>query len=62
MQFPFSQKEKNVNYKGIFTTACTHTSLTSSAGLKIKKILRLPFGNQLEKYSNQMQIFTRQFV
>ena len=26
-------------------------------GLKIKKILRLSFGDQLEKYSRQMQIF-----
>ena len=31
-------------------------------GLEIKKILWLPFGNQLEKYSRQMQIFSRQFV
>ena len=31
-------------------------------GLEIKKILRAPFGNQLEKYSRQMQIFSRQFV
>ena len=33
-----------------------------NAGLKIKKILRLPCGDQLEKYSRQMQIFSRQFV
>ena len=32
------------------------------AGLEIKKILWSPFGNQLEKYSRQMQIFSRQFV
>ena len=32
------------------------------AGLEIKKILRSPFGDQLEKYSRQMQIFSRQFV
>ena len=32
-------------------------------GLEIKKkILRLPFGDQLEKYSRQMQMFSRQFV
>ena len=31
-------------------------------GLAIKKILGSPFGDQLEKYSRQMQIFTRQFV
>ena len=31
-------------------------------GLEIKKTLRSPFGNQLEKYSRQMQIFSRQFV
>ena len=32
------------------------------AGLEIKKIPRSPFGNQLEKYSSQMQIFSHQFV
>ena len=31
-------------------------------GSKLKKILRLPFGDQLEKYSRQMQIFSHQFV
>ena len=31
-------------------------------GLKIKKILRSPFGDQLMKFSHQMQIFSRQFV
>ena len=31
------------------------------SGLEIKKILRSPFGDQLEKYSHQMQIFSRQF-
>ena len=33
-----------------------------NAGLEIKKILWSPFGDQLEKYSHQMQIFSRQFV
>ena len=32
------------------------------SGLEIKKILKLPFGDQLEKYSRQIQIFSRQFV
>ena len=32
------------------------------SGLEIKKILRSPFGDQLEKYSHQMQIFSCQFV
>ena len=31
-------------------------------GLEIKKILTSPFGNQLEKYGRQMQIFSCQFV
>ena len=31
-------------------------------GVEIKKILRSPFDDQLEKYSHQMQIFSRQFV
>ena len=31
-------------------------------GLKLKKILSSPFGDQLEKYRRQMQIFSRQFV
>ena len=30
------------------------------SGLVIKKILRLPFGNQVEKYNRQMQIFSCQ--
>ena len=33
-----------------------------NARLEIKNILRSPFGNQLEKYSRQMQIFSRPFV
>ena len=36
--------------------------LCCTTGLEIKKILRSPFGNRLEKYSHQMQIFGRQFV
>ena len=36
---------------------CSHFS-----GLEIKKILRSPFGDQLEKYNHQMQIFSCQFV
>ena len=31
-------------------------------GSKLKKILKSPFGDQLEKYSRQMRIFSRQFV
>ena len=31
-------------------------------GLETKKIPKSPFGDQLEKYSRQMQIFSRQFV
>ena len=31
-------------------------------GLEIKKIARSPFGDQLEKYSRQKRIFSRQFV
>ena len=31
-------------------------------GSKLKKILRSPCCDQLEKYSRQMQIFSRQFV
>ena len=33
-----------------------------TSGLEIKKIARLPFGDQLEKYSRQKQIFSPQFV
>ena len=32
------------------------------AGLEIKKIIRSPFGDQVEKYSRQLQIFSRQFL
>ena len=31
-------------------------------GTKLKKIVRSPFGDQLEKYSRQMQILSRLFV
>ena len=34
----------------------------ANAGLEIKKILKSPFGDQLEKNSRQMQSFSRQFV
>ena len=30
--------------------------------LKMKKILRLPFGDQLEEYSHEMQNYGHQFV
>ena len=33
-----------------------------TAGLEIKNILRSPFGDQLEKYSRQMQTFSHQSV
>ena len=36
--------------------------LVSTSELEIKKILRSTFGNQLERYSRQMQIFSRQFI
>ena len=36
--------------------------LSSSYALEIKKIFRSPCGDQPEKYSRQMQIFSRQFV
>ena len=36
--------------------------LHATPGLEIKKILWSPFGDQPEKYSRQMQIFSRQFV
>ena len=36
--------------------------IDQATGLEIKKIFRLPFGDQPEKYSRQMQIFSRQFV
>ena len=45
---------------------CKYLPLTGNyketSGLEIKKILWSPFGDQLEKYSRQMQIFSRQFV
>ena len=37
-------------------------NLEVSSGLEIKKILKSPFGDQLEKNSRQMQSFSRQFV
>ena len=38
-----------------------HVILLVWTGLEIKKILRLSFGDQLEKYSHQMQMFSHQF-
>ena len=35
---------------------------SSNTGLEIKKILRSPFGDQLEKYSCQIQTYSRQFL
>ena len=32
------------------------------SGLEIKKTFRSPFSDKLEKYSRQVQIFSRQFV
>ena len=40
----------------------TQTYVTRHAGLETEKILRLPCGKQLEKYSHQMQIFSLQFL
>ena len=37
-------------------------TIADDTGLEIKKNVRLPFGNQLEKYSRQMQIFSRRFL
>ena len=31
-------------------------------GLEIKKSFKSPFGDKLEKYSRQVQIYSRQFV
>ena len=36
--------------------------MTAYLGLEIKKILWSPFGDQLEKYGRQMQIFSCQLV
>ena len=38
-----------------------HVILLVWTGLEIKRILRLSFGDQLEKYNHQMQIFSHQF-
>ena len=35
--------------------------MSLQGALEIKKILRSPFGDQLEKYSRQMQIFSHLF-
>ena len=50
------------NFKHIKTHCFSSKKYKKSTGLEIKKILRLPFGDQLEKYSRQMQMFSRQFV
>ena len=40
----------------------TQANVTRDAGLEIKKILSLPCGEQLQKYSRQMQIFSLLFL
>ena len=45
-----------------YCQACEMYICVPLPGLEIKKILRSPFGDQLEKYSRQMQIFSRRFL
>ena len=62
---PYIMVKKKTTY---YTLSLTVTvmfcplSLLSVPRLEIKKILKSPFGEQLEKYSRQMQIFSLQFV
>ena len=46
----------------IFLFSSIIWTFPNAAGLEIKKMFRSPFGDQPEKYSRQMQIFSRQFV
>jgi len=50
---------QNVNSLFFFARAII---MSTASGLEIKNIARSPFGDQLEKYSRQKQIFSRQFV
>ena len=61
---PFTVKKKTTYYTLSLTVTVMFCplSLLSVPGLEIKKILKSPFGEQLEKYSHQMQIFNLQFV
>ena len=61
---PFMVKKKTTYYTLSLTVTVMFCplSLLSVPGLEIKKILKSPFGEQLEKYSRQMQIFSLQFV
>ena len=38
------------------------TKIVDASGLEIKRIVWSPFGDQLEKYSHQLQILSCQFV
>ena len=55
---------RNEQRKGPFgcSFCCWHHQRLHLTGLEIKKIVRSPFGDQLEKYSRHMQIFSCQFV
>ena len=46
----------------VFSHHFVHNSQYMITGLETKKILKSPFGDQLEKNSRQMQSFSRQFV
>ena len=61
---PFAVKKKTTYYTVSLTANVMFCplSLLSVPGLMFKKNLKSPFGNQLEKYSCQVQIFSRQFV
>ena len=63
-KLPFSVKKKTTYYTLSLTANVMFypLSLLSVPGLTFKKILKLAFGDQLEKYSRQMQIFSHQFV
>ena len=50
------------NNSKLLILPAVQANVTRHAGLEIKKILRLPCGKQLEKYSCQLQIFSLQFL
>ena len=50
------------NADTLITQTAWSVPLVPVSELEVKKVLRSPFGDQLEKYSRQIQIFRYQFI
>ena len=59
---PSQNNDLGLRARSLFLRRPWNSGIILYSGLEIKKIVRSPFGDQLEKYSRQMQIFSRKFV